>query len=408
MDVWLAGAIFLIAYGAIATERVDRTLSALLGGLLVVALGIIGQAEALAAIDFNVIFLLAGMMVLAGALGRTGVLEWLAIRAVKASRGHPMRLLVYLALITAVLSAFLDNVTTVVVMAPITLHIAATLGVSPYPYLISQILASNIGGTATLIGDPPNIMIGSAAGLDFGAFLVNLTPLVALILVAFTLTLGLLFGQQLKVPDDRREAVLEMEEARALTDRRLLKRALPIVAATVVALLFHSALGLEAATIALLGATVLMLFGGLDPKEALRDIEWSTLAFFVGLFMLVEGIVHVASWEGSRIPWPKLRAGRARSPRSSSCGSRPWLPRLWTTSPSRRRPSRLCSGWWRMDCRRRRCGGHWLLAPAWGATSPSSGPRPTWWSLTPRRGRDTPSASASSSAMAPSWSGSRW
>jgi Na+/H+ antiporter NhaD/arsenite permease-like protein len=293
MDVWLAGAIFLIAYGAIATERVDRTLSALLGGLLVVALGIIGQAEALAAIDFNVIFLLAGMMVLAGALGRTGVLEWLAIRAVKASRGHPMRLLVYLALITAVLSAFLDNVTTVVVMAPITLHIAATLGVSPYPYLISQILASNIGGTATLIGDPPNIMIGSAAGLDFGAFLVNLTPLVALILVAFTLTLGLLFGQQLKVPDDRREAVLEMEEARALTDRRLLKRALPIVAATVVALLFHSALGLEAATIALLGATVLMLFGGLDPKEALRDIEWSTLAFFVGLFMLVEGIVHV-------------------------------------------------------------------------------------------------------------------
>jgi Na+/H+ antiporter NhaD/arsenite permease-like protein len=176
VDVFVAGAIFLIAYALIASERVDRTLVALLGGLLVVALGIVDQEEAFAAIDFNVIFLLAGMMVLAGGLSQTGFFEYVAGQAVRLSKGAPFRLLVYLAIFTAVLSALLDNVTTVVLLTPVTLSIAHKLRVSPFPYLISEIFASNIGGTATLIGDPPNILIGSAAGLDFGDFLVHLAP----------------------------------------------------------------------------------------------------------------------------------------------------------------------------------------------------------------------------------------
>ncbi|MBA2488763.1 MAG: anion permease, partial [Chloroflexi bacterium] len=172
MDVVLAGGIFLIAYGLIASERFDRTLIALLGGLLVVALGVIDQEEAFAAIDFNVIFLLAGMMVLAGGLSQTGFFEYVAGHAIHLSKGEPFRLLIILSLVTAGLSALLDNVTTVVLLTPVTLSMARTLRVSPFPYLISQILASNIGGTATLIGDPPNILIGSAAGLDFADFLV--------------------------------------------------------------------------------------------------------------------------------------------------------------------------------------------------------------------------------------------
>jgi Na+/H+ antiporter NhaD/arsenite permease-like protein len=293
MDAWIAGVIFLAAYVLIATERFDRTLAALLGGLLVVAFGVIDQHEAFAAIDFNVIFLLAGMMVIAGALGKTGLFEWLAIRSVKMSRGEPLRLLIILALITAVLSAFLDNVTTVVLVAPVTLSIAGKLRISPLPFLISQILASNIGGTATLIGDPPNILIGSAAGLDFGAFLVNLGPVVLLILVAFVVTMRVMFGPSLGVEREDKRAVLAMNECEAIRDRGLLIRGLIVVGLTMLGFLFHAPLGLEPATVALLGATVLLLVGHLDVDQAMHEVEWSTLFFFVGLFMLVQAIVHV-------------------------------------------------------------------------------------------------------------------
>jgi Na+/H+ antiporter NhaD/arsenite permease-like protein len=212
---------------------------------------------------------------------------------VRLSRGEPLRLLLILAGVTAVLSAFLDNVTTVVLMTPITLSVASRLGVSPMPYLISQILASNIGGTATLIGDPPNILIGSAAGLDFAAFLVNLGPVTVIVFAAFVVIMVTAFRGALQVPDAKREAALEITEGGAITDRKLLVRALVVVAATMVGFLAHTALGLEAATVALLGATVLMLIGRIEPHEALREIEWSTLFFFVGLFVLVEAVVHV-------------------------------------------------------------------------------------------------------------------
>jgi Na+/H+ antiporter NhaD/arsenite permease-like protein len=293
VDVLVAGGIFVVAYALIATERFDRTLVALLGGLLVVALGVIDQEEAFAAIDFNVIFLLAGMMILAGGLSRTGFFEFVAGYAIQLSRGEPFRLLIVLSVATAGLSALLDNVTTVVLLTPVTLSIARTLGVPAFPYLISQILASNIGGTATLIGDPPNILIGSAAGLDFADFLLNLAPVVVVILAAFLVIMRVVFGRSLQDDAGRLDALVGLDPRSAIKDRRLMFRALAVLALTIAGFLAHSALGLEAATVALLGATVLMIVGPLDPHEALRDIEWQTLFFFVGLFMLVESVVHV-------------------------------------------------------------------------------------------------------------------
>lgn len=293
MDVYLAGGVFLGAYALIASERFDRTLVALLGGLLVIVLGVISQEEAFAAIDFNVVFLLAGMMIIAGGLKQTGFFDFVAGEAIHLSRGEPFRPLVILALVTAGLSALLDNVTTVVLLTPVTLSIARTLQVSPFPYLMSQILASNIGGTATLIGDPPNILIGSAAGLDFGAFLVNLGPVVVVILVAFLVILRIAYGRSMQDDVDRLDALAKLDPRTAIRDRPLMIRGLIVLALTIAGFIAHSALGLEAATVALLGATVLMIVGPLDPHEALRDIEWHTLFFFVGLFMLVEAVVKV-------------------------------------------------------------------------------------------------------------------
>jgi Na+/H+ antiporter NhaD/arsenite permease-like protein len=293
VDAFIAGGIFVIVYGLIATDRFDRTLVALSGGLLVVALGIIDQEQAFAAIDFNVIFLLAGMMVLAGGLAQTGFFEYLAGQAIRLSRGKPFRLLIALSIVTAGLSALLDNVTTVVLLVPVTLSIARTLRVSPFPYLISQVFASNIGGTATLIGDPPNILIGSAAGLDFGDFLLNLAPVVLVIMVAFLGLMRLAFGRHMEDDADRLDILARLDPAAAITDRRLMNRALVVVGLTIAGFIGNSAVGLEVATVALLGATVLMIVGPLDPHEALRDIEWKTLFFFIGLFMLIEAIVQV-------------------------------------------------------------------------------------------------------------------
>jgi Na+/H+ antiporter NhaD/arsenite permease-like protein len=292
MDVWVAAAIFVAAYALIATEKFDRTLVALLGGMSVVALGILDQHEAFDAIDLNVIFLLAGMMVIASTLAKTGIFEWLAIRTVGLSKGDPMRLLLLLSLVTAVLSAFLDNVTTVVLMTPITLSVSRRLGRSPMPFLISQILASNIGGTATLIGDPPNILVGSAAGLDFDDFLVNLAPVTILVFIAFAVVMRFTF-RSMRAPSEAREAALEATADGAITNRPLLIRGLVVAGFTLVGFVFHSVLGIEAATVALIGATVLLLVARLDPHEALREVEWTTLFFFVGLFILVEAVVHV-------------------------------------------------------------------------------------------------------------------
>ena len=183
--VWLAGGIFLITYSLIVTERVHRTIAALMGGVAIILFGVLEQDQAFHSIDWNVIFLLAGMMMIASILSETGIFQWIAVQSVRYGKGNPYRIMVILVLVTAITSALLDNVTIVILMAPVTLFIAASLKVSPIPFLIAMILASNIGGTATLVGDPPNILIGSAAGIDFVTFAANLAPIAMLILVVF-------------------------------------------------------------------------------------------------------------------------------------------------------------------------------------------------------------------------------
>ncbi len=285
--------VFVATYALIATERIDKSIAALLGGTIVVLLGIVSQEEAFGAIDLNVIFLLAGMMVMAAILRQTGFFQWVAIRSVKVAGGDPFRLLVVLSVVCAGLSALIDNVTTVVLIAPVTLYIATVLRVSPVPFLIAEILASNIGGTATLIGDPPNILIGSAAGLSFVDFLANMTPIVLAILVVFVLLLRPMFGRDLAVHADVRDAVLALDEREVLSDIPLLRLSLAVLAATIVGFVLATPLGLEAGTIALFGAAVLLLLSRRPVEAVLREVEWPTLFFFVGLFMLVEAVVHV-------------------------------------------------------------------------------------------------------------------
>ena len=291
MEPWIALAIFVVTYGAIASDRIDRTLAALLGAAVVILLGIITQETAFGAVDWNVIFLLFGMMVIAGVLRRTGVFGWLAIRTVRLGRGDPLAILLLLAGVTALLSAFLDNVTAVVLLVPVTLYIATTLKLSPIPFVLAEVLASNIGGTATLIGDPPNILIGSASGLTFVDFLLNLTPVIILVFVASAGALALIFRRQMTVAPEVREAVLAIDDSGFISDHRLLRLGLLVLGLTIAGFLFASVIHQQPATIALLGAAVLLLVARLDPDELIREVDWSTLLFFVGLFVLVEGLV---------------------------------------------------------------------------------------------------------------------
>jgi Na+/H+ antiporter NhaD/arsenite permease-like protein len=291
VDAWIALAVFVVTYAAIASDRVDRTVAALLGAVAVIGLGILDQEAGFQAVDWNVIFLLAGMMIIAGVLRRTGIFGWLAVRTVKVARGEPMRILLLLAAITALLSAFLDNVTTIVLIAPVTLYLASVLRLSPIPFLVAEVLASNIGGAATLIGDPPNILIGSAAGLDFLDFVLNLAPVAVVIFGAFAVTAALYFRRQMVVTPDAREVALALDETEFITDHRLLRLGLLVLGLTIAGFLFATVADLRPATIALLGATALLLVARVEPAELFREVDWSTLLFFVGLFVVVEGLV---------------------------------------------------------------------------------------------------------------------
>ena len=284
--------IFVVAYLLIASERIDKTLAALLGGLAMILLGVVDQKAAFAGIDLNVIFLLAGMMVLAQILGRTGFFQLVAIRAVRLGRGRPIRILVILSLVTALLSAVLPNVTSVVLLAPVTLYVASVLRISPLPFLISEILAANIGGTATLIGDPPNLLIGSASGLDFGMFVVNLGPPVVVTFAVFMVTMVVVFRRELTLSAVIEDGVLDLDESAVITHPGLLWVGILVTVLTLVGLVLAGPLGYEAATVALLGAVVLLLATRADVESVVREIDWVTLLFFAGLFMLVEGLVH--------------------------------------------------------------------------------------------------------------------
>ena len=292
-QVLLAASIFLITYAVIISERVHRTTAALLGGSLMILSGVVSQEEAFHAVDLNVIFLLAGMMMIAYLIGETGLFQWLAALAVRLGRGRPVPIMVILAIITALASALLDNVTVVVLIAPVSVFVALNLGVSPVPFLITGVMASNIGGAATLIGDPPNILIGSAAGIDFFTFLTNMGPPVLISMLCFLPLMAWLFRKDLPDSPAGARSPLRLPMDELITDRRLLIQTGIVLGLVLLGFLLHGALHLEPATIALGGAALLLLVTRRDPQEILEHVEWSTLLFFVGLFISVEALVSV-------------------------------------------------------------------------------------------------------------------
>ncbi|WP_282936423.1 ArsB/NhaD family transporter [Paenibacillus sp. RC67] len=293
-QAWIAIGIFLVIYALIISEKIHRTIVAMIGGILMVALGIVSQETAVHHIDFNTLGLLIGMMIIVGVTADTGLFKYIAVWSAKKAGGHPVRILVVLCIVTAVGSAFLDNVTTVLLMVPVTLSITRKLQVTPIPFLISQIMASNIGGTATLIGDPPNIMIGSAVKeLTFMAFINNLSLISMLILIVTLPFFVLIYRKKIQTTAELRQGIMEMDERAEITDKRLLKKCLTVLGLTVFGFFIHQVVHLESATVALAGAFLLLLLTGEHALEqAFQRVEWTTIFFFVGLFVLVSGLVE--------------------------------------------------------------------------------------------------------------------
>jgi Na+/H+ antiporter NhaD/arsenite permease-like protein len=264
-----------------------------------IAVGVLNQDEAIRGIDFNTIGLLTGMMILVSISRRCGMFQFIAVWAAQAAKAHPAGILLLLQFATAILSAFLDNVTTVLLIVPVTLHITKELDVPPYPFLFAEVFASNIGGTATLIGDPPNIMIGSLAGLDFNAFVLNLTPVIIVVMIAQAIMIHVLWGSDLRAKPDAQARVMAMQPASTIVDWLLLKQSLAVLTAVMVAFVLARPLHLEPATIAMLGAAILMLLdnwahhsekASQNIHATFSDVEWITIFFFIGLFIVVHGV----------------------------------------------------------------------------------------------------------------------
>jgi Na+/H+ antiporter NhaD/arsenite permease-like protein len=289
-NAYLAIAVFLCAYAIIVSEKIHRTKVALMGAVIVLLVKIMPQEEAIKAIDFNTIGLLVAMMIIVAITSQTGLFQFLAVKTAKAVKGNPARIMIAFFVFTAVASALLDNVTTVVLLTSITFAITDILEINPIPFLIAEILASNIGGTATLIGDPPNIMIGGATGLTFNDFLVNLFVPVTISAIATCWLLYLYYRKDIIVAPEKQLAIMEMDENAFLTNHKLLVKSICVLGITIVGFLAHGALGFESATIALAGAATLLLISGLEPEEAFHQVEWNTIFFFVGLFILVGGL----------------------------------------------------------------------------------------------------------------------
>ena len=295
-EAWAALTVFAIAYTLIATEKVHRVAAALGGAVLMLLIGATDAEHAFfstaAGIDWNVIFLLLGMMLIVAVLKRTGVFEYLAIWSVKRARGRPFRVMAVLVVVTALMSATLDNVTTVLLVAPVTFLVCQRLAVPVAPYLIAEALASNIGGTATLVGDPPNIIIGARGGLTYNDFLIHLAPFIAVVLVVFVGLCRWLFRSAFRHDAVRAAAVLALDERGAIRDGRLLALSLAVLTAVTAAFVLHTALRLEPSVVAMTGGLALLALSRLDAAEVSRDVEWPTLAFFAGLFVMVGALLN--------------------------------------------------------------------------------------------------------------------
>lgn len=293
----LAGIIFVVMYMFIVSEKVHRTIVSMLGAVLMVMTGIISQEAAIHHVDFNTLGLLIGMMIIVAITGQTGLFNYIAIWSAKKAKACPVKIMIYLALITAVFSALLDNVTTVLLMVPVTMGITKKLNVNPIPFLIVQIIASNVGGTATLIGDPPNIMIGSAVKeLTFVAFINNLALISVLNLIIVVALLTLLYRKQLTTTADLQAEMMKMDEKVELKDAKLLKKCLFVLALTITGFFLHQLVHMESSTVALAGAFLLLLIASRDHsfiEHAMDKVEWTTIFFFVGLFIAVGGLIEV-------------------------------------------------------------------------------------------------------------------
>lgn len=288
--------IFVCAYVLLVTEKVHRTAVALGGAALMLLFQLTNAESAFfsegSGIEWNVIFLLLGMMMIVSVLRHTGIFEYIAIWAAKRTRGRPYPLMVMLCVLTAAASALLDNVTTILLIAPVTFLVCERLGLRPAPYLIAEVMASNIGGAATLVGDPPNIIIAARGDLSFNDFLVHMTPIVVILMVAFCLLCRWLFRREFIYDAERAESVMRLNEREAITNPRLLIKALAVLTLVVLAFVLHPVLHYEPSVVALLGAGLLLLITEIDVSEALQEVEWATLAFFGGLFIMVGALVE--------------------------------------------------------------------------------------------------------------------
>ncbi|MEO5652268.1 MAG: ArsB/NhaD family transporter [Marmoricola sp.] len=297
MTTVLVVIVFTTAYILIATERIHRVAAALGGAAMMVVLGVVNAEVAFfserTGVDWNVIFLLLGMMIMVGVLRQTGVFEFVAIWAAKRAKGRPFAIMVMLIVLTAVASALLDNVTTVLLVAPVTLLLCDRIDAPPVPFLIAEVMASNIGGTATLIGDPPNIIIAAKSGLSFNDFVLNLAPIVVVLLLVFIVMARVMFRSAFTFHPEKVEALMALDEREAITDRKLLIKSMVVLLAVMIGFVSHSALHLEPSMVALLGAGALVAISKLDVSDCIADVEWSTLVFFMGLFIMVGALIEV-------------------------------------------------------------------------------------------------------------------
>ena len=307
MKALLSVVIFVAAYALIASEKVNKTVVAVLGATLVLILRLVTFDQAIAEVDFNVIFLLVGMMTSVYILSRTGFFEWIAVSMAKLAKGEPRVIMMFLLGVTAILSAFLDNVTTIIMIVPVTILIMQLLEISPVPFVIMEVMASNIGGTATLIGDPPNILIGSQANLSFNDFLIHLGPVILIVFAVFILTAFWWFKDQFKVTDKIKTRLIDAIPALAIVDRKNMIKALWVLGLMFAGFLMHDMLGVKPGIIALGGGMLMLLVCRCESEETLMEVEWSVIFFFIGMFMMIaaldvngviswigEGVLHVA------------------------------------------------------------------------------------------------------------------
>lgn len=288
----IAVAVFLIVILLIITERVHRTAAAMAGAMVLILTGVMSADKALSYIDFNTIGVLVGMMIFVAIVRQSGMFEYIAVRAAKAVHGDPWKIMVAFTLITAVLSAILDNVTTVLLVGPMSIAIARMLKIDPVPFLMGQILASNVGGTATLIGDPPNIMIGSAAHLSFMDFLDNTGFAVLFILVVLILLMKIVYEKKIELGTVDTSAVEELDPSKSITNRALMRKGILVLICVIVGFMFHDKLGIDSCVVALTAAAVMLIIGREDVDQAIQDVEWTTILFFMSLFVVVGGLTE--------------------------------------------------------------------------------------------------------------------